>query len=163
MPAQRSTRVVTQCPWLWQGPPTGEVNLLLGAEAHHDHFIHVLCVFLENHLQRGCAGLHHLRLVAHIREFKLCSRSYPKREVAVDVGDCTVFGITFYLDSGTDNGFTLVVHDLPFDGAALFYYLSNPSGQCLLWRQGYARGQSSQCENPLGGCEMIDFFHIGFK
>lgn len=99
------TETVAQC-----------LAVTLDAKRGDDNLLEVFAVLAEGDLH-ACCGFHGLGLITQIRDDEFCAGWHVDGEVAVHVGDSTLF-FTFHHHAGADDWF-IAVGDGTLDGMAL--------------------------------------------
>ena len=114
------------------GDGTGQVGLLLRAEAHDHHFVQLLGVLLEGDVQRLAVPCDGLFDVPDVTDFQHSARTdVGDGEPAVEVGDHAL-GAAFYYNGGADDGLSVSVFHYALALTALLYGASvRNDGRCL--------------------------------
>ena len=117
---------------LYRGDGTGQVGLLLGAEAHDYHLVQLLGVFLEGDVQGLPLPGDGLFDVADVGDFQYCAGfDIGDAEFSVKVGYHTL-GSTFNYYGCADDGFSVSVFHYALALAALLYNAGFSSGRSCL-------------------------------
>ena len=103
-------RALGQFITIYNGDGSGQVDFLLHAKAHNDHFAQCLGIFEQLDLNIAAFHFYGLCLISDIRHFQLGAFFCFDSEISIQVRDSThVASLNFYC--GSDNRFAVHFHD----------------------------------------------------